>query len=54
MVEYRRGVKSQRKNDLWHWHADCQSYPFGTFTVRTKKPSDDELCMKCAGLSGQG
>jgi hypothetical protein len=53
MVEYRRGVASQRKNAFWHWHPDCQSYPQKAFTIRKDKPSDDELCSKCANLSGQ-
>jgi len=53
MVEYRRGVVSQRKNPFWHWHPDCQSYPQTAFTIRKDKPSDDELCSKCANLSGQ-
>ena len=26
MVEYRRGVPKKRKNDLWHWHPDCETY----------------------------
>lgn len=48
MVEYRRGVASARKNELWHWRPDCQSYPTRTFVIRKQKPSDDDLCARCA------
>lgn len=51
MVEYRRGIVKQRKNDLWHWHSDCQFYPTKTFAIRKDKPSDDELCARCAACA---
>lgn len=51
MVDYRRGVASKRKNDLWHWHPDCDSYPMSTFVIRKDKPSDDDLCARCESLS---
>jgi hypothetical protein len=48
MLEYRRGVPKKRKNDLWHWHPDCESYPVQTFAVRKDRPLDDDLCSRCA------
>jgi len=51
MVEYRRGVASKRKNDLWHWHSDCESYPAQTFSIRKDRPTDDDLCARCHGLA---
>ena len=54
MVEYRRGIESQRKNDFWHWQPDCLSFPLKAFSLRKDTPSDDDLCSKCAGLSVQG
>jgi hypothetical protein len=48
MTEYRRGIERARKNALWHWHPDCQSYPLKTFALRYDKPTDDELCSLCA------
>lgn len=51
MVDYRRGLESQRKSPFWHWHTDCQFYPWKAFALRTDKPSNDELCERCANLS---
>jgi hypothetical protein len=48
MVEYRRGVTKKRKNDLWHWHPDCQSYPAKAFAIRKDRPLDVDLCSQCA------
>ena len=48
MVEYRRSVARKRKNDLWHWHPDCESYPAETFAIRKDRPRDDDLCSRCA------
>ena len=48
MTECRRGMASERKNDLWHWHPDCESYPVQTFAVRKDRPLDDDLCSRCA------
>ena len=52
MVEYRRGVERARKNDLWHWHPDCEAYPTKTFAIRKDKPLDDFLCARCAANEG--
>ena len=51
MVEYRRGVAKKRKNDLWHSHPDCESYPTKTFAVRQTKPLDEDLCSRCGNLA---
>lgn len=51
MDMYRRAVASKRKNDLWHWHPDCESYPARTFAIRNDKPSDDDLCGRCHSLA---
>lgn len=51
MIEFRRGVRRTRKNDLWHWHPDCESYPTKTFAIRTIKPIDDDLCARCHSLA---
>jgi hypothetical protein len=51
MVEYRRGIAKKRKNDFWHWHPDCELYPFETFAIRQDKPWDGDLCSECDALS---
>jgi hypothetical protein len=51
MIEYRRGVASKRKNGLWHWHPDCESYPTQSFSIRKDRPTDDDLCARCHGLA---
>jgi len=51
MIEYRRGIAGSRKNDLWHWNPECQSYPMGAFVIRKDKPSDDDLCARCGPTS---
>src|SRR5215218_10777481 len=51
MVHYRRGVLSQRKNDLWHFHPQCDSYPVRSFAITREKPSDDLLCGRCTSLA---
>lgn len=51
MVEFRRGVASKRKNDLWHSHPDCESFPTTAFAIRKDKPSDDRLCSRCAACA---
>ena len=48
MVEYRRDIESRRKNDRWHWHPDCKSYPTRSFAIRKDVPSDEDLCADCA------
>lgn len=50
MSEFRRGIERARKNDLWHWHIECLSYPTRTFAIRKDIPSDDDLCGRCAAL----
>jgi hypothetical protein len=50
MTEYRRGLISARKNDLWHWQPGCQSYPVTAYATRNDKPSDDDPCSICATL----
>jgi len=52
MFEYRRGVSSKRKNDLWHLHSDCESFPTKTFAIRQGRPFDDDLCSRCVSLAG--
>jgi hypothetical protein len=51
MVEYRRGIASKRKNDLWHFHPECESYPTKTFAIRQQKPLDSDLCSQCSSLA---
>jgi len=51
MVEYRRGVRSDRKDDCWHWHSDCEAYPTKSFAIRQDKPWDGDQCRECAALS---
>lgn len=51
MVEYRRGIASKRKNDRWHWHAECDSYPLHSFAIRHDRPLDGELCSECKTCS---
>jgi len=53
VVEYRLGVKSKRKNDLWHFHPDCESYPTKTFAIRQQKPLDDYLCSPLRETCGR-
>jgi hypothetical protein len=50
MSDYRRGVASSRKNDLWHWNRNCVSYPVRAFAIRSDRPADDFLCSRCAAL----
>jgi hypothetical protein len=54
MAEYRRAPMNERKNDLWHFHPDCSSYPSRSFAIGHHQPTDDDLCAKCASLSGGG
>lgn len=51
MVEYRRGVVSERKNELWHWHPNCPSYPEKSYSIKNEKPFEEHLCSKCASLT---
>lgn len=51
MSEYRRCVRSARKDDLWHWHPDCESYPMKTFAIRKDKPPIGDLCAQCAACA---
>lgn len=54
MVEYRRGIPTERKNESWHWHPDCLAYPVKSFAIRDTKPLAEDLCAKCAALAGAG
>jgi hypothetical protein len=51
MIEYRRGATGNRRNDLWHTHSDCESYPTQMFEMRTGKPADDQICPTCKRVS---
>ena len=51
MIEFRRDLASKRRNDLWHWHWGCESYPTKTYSIRKDKPSDDYLCSRCAACA---
>jgi len=51
MTEYRRGDSKSRKNGLWHWHPNCDSYPTKLFAVRKDKPLDFDLCARCAACA---
>lgn len=51
VVEYRRGVANKRKNDLWHFHPECESFPTQAFAIVQAKPSDDDLCARCHSLA---
>jgi hypothetical protein len=51
MVEYRRGIATKRKNHLWHWIPNCESFPMRTFAIRQDRPSDDDLCARCAACA---
>ena len=50
-IDYRRGVADDAWQTLWHYHEDCPRYPSRNFAVSKKKPSDDDLCSRCASLS---
>jgi len=52
MTECRRGMASERKNDLWHWRFECPSFPRNAYEVRSIRPSDDYLCSRCSGIEG--
>ena len=49
-AEYRRGLASERANELWHWHPDCMSYPRNAYEIRKGRPSTDYLCARCSRL----
>jgi len=51
LMDYRRGVDRERRNNLWHFHWDCESYPNTAYSVRNDKPSDDDLCARCQGYA---
>ena len=54
LVEYRRAPAGDRKNELWHWHPDCLSYPTRGFAIRWEKPLDENLCSRCKSLGSNG
>ena len=51
MVVYRRAIVTVRKNNLWHWREECQSYPSRDFASSNDKPADDELCRPALRLA---
>jgi len=51
MAEYRRGIKDGEWQKLWHFNTACPNYPTRTFAIQREKPSDDELCSRCAALT---
>jgi hypothetical protein len=51
MQDYRRGLSDGNWQKLWHFTADCPSYPARNFQIQRKKPDDDELCSRCWNLS---
>ena len=50
--DYRRGFEGQVSQSqwqkLWHFNEKCHSYPTRNFVVRKDRPSDDDLCSRCA------
>jgi hypothetical protein len=48
--EYRRGLKMGVWQKLWHFHADCPSFPVRNFEAQRIKPLDENLCSRCATL----
>jgi hypothetical protein len=50
MSEYRRGISKGVRQKDWHYHEQCELYPTRTFSIRDKKPPDDELCERCNEL----
>jgi len=51
LIEYRRGVTKRVIGKLWHFNDQCVGYPTQTFAIRKDKPTDDELCARCASLT---
>lgn len=51
MIEYRRGVAKKRKNNHWHWHPECESFPQEAFAIRKDKPLDVDICPRCKAVS---
>lgn len=51
MIEFRRGIASERKTEHWHSHPDCRSYPSRSFAIRSERPPNDYLCRECQALA---
>jgi len=55
--DYRRGVENNngeyRLQNLWHFDEKCEGYPSRNFTIRKDRPSDDDLCNRCARQFGR-
>jgi len=48
VAEYRRGIVDDAWQRLWHFNDHCTNYPTRNFEVTRFRPSDDDLCAKCA------
>jgi hypothetical protein len=50
--DYRRGVETKNGQyglqNLWHFDEKCEGYPTRNYIIRKDRPSDDDLCSKCA------
>lgn len=53
--DYRRGIETKNGQTqiqkLWHFDDKCEGYPTRNFAVRKDRPSDDDLCSRCARAS---
>ena len=55
MSEYRRGILKRVRQKWWHFHELCEEYPTRSFSIRTIRPPEDELCTRCDALKhGRG
>lgn len=50
MFEYRRGISKSVRQKWWHFHELCEEYPTRTFSIRTLRPPEEELCARCDEL----
>lgn len=50
MSEYRRGITHGIRQKWWHSHEQCEEYPTRSFAIRTTRPPEDELCVRCDEL----
>jgi len=48
--DYRRGIDGSKSQRLWHFNGACPNYPTQTFIIEHVRPSDDDLCSRCAAL----
>jgi len=49
--DYRRGINGGKSQRLWHFNGACPDYPTQTFIIEHIRPSDEDLCTRCASLS---